>query len=120
MKHLANQTGYSPKELVFISNYVVEPLPFEEFSRVVAEAHRALSPGGYLCLVSLTHGRTRGSQLASWAWAQIHALQPTLVGGCRPIELLNYLGQEDWQILYNNVVLAFGIFSEIVIACPRS
>jgi ubiquinone/menaquinone biosynthesis C-methylase UbiE len=104
----------------FISNYVLDLLPPEEISLVVAEAHRVLSPGGYLCLVSLTHGTTGISQLVSWAWKQIHALRPTVVGGCRPIELLNYLSQEDWQILYNNVIATFGIPSEIVIACSRS
>lgn len=104
----------------FISNYVVDLLPPEEISQIIAEAHRVLTPGGYLCLVSLTHGRTRVSQLISWAWAQIHTLRPILVGGCRPIELLNYLNQEDWQVIYNNVVVTFGVPSEVVIACPRT
>lgn len=104
----------------FISNYVVDLLPSEEISQVIAEAHRVLTPGGYLCLVSLTHGTTRVSRLVSWAWAQIHALWPVLVGGCRPIDLLTYLSDDDWQVVYNNVVVAFGIPSEIVIACPRT
>lgn len=69
--------------------------------------------------VSLTHGRTRGSRLVSWVWSQIY-VRPTLVGGCRPIELLTYLSQDDWQIVYNNVVVAFGVPSEIAIACPRA
>lgn len=103
----------------FISNYVVDLLPPEEISLVVAEAHRVLSPGGYLCLVSLTHGRTGISRLVSWTWGQIHAFRPILVGGCRPIELLDYLNQEDWQIVYSNVIATLGIPSEIVIACPQ-
>lgn len=94
-------------------------LPPEEIYQVVA-AHRVLSPGGYLYLVSPTHGRTKGSRLVSWVWSQIYALRPTLVGGCRPIELLTYLSQDDWQIAYNNVVVAFGVPSEIAIACPRA
>lgn len=103
----------------FISNYVVDLLPPEEISLVLAEAHRVVSPGGYLCLVSLTHGRTGVSRLVSWTWEQIHALRPILVGGCRPIELLDYLNQEDWQVVYSNVIATLGIPSEIVIACPQ-
>jgi hypothetical protein len=38
------------------------------------------------------------------------------VGGCRPLQLTDFLNEERWQIDYHNVVTAFGIPSEIVVA----
>jgi SAM-dependent methyltransferase len=104
----------------FVSNYVLDLLPAEEIHSLLAEAHRVLAKDGRLCLISLTHGKTRLSRLVIWGWVRLHSVRPILVGGCRPIELLEFLREEAWQLRHVNVVTAFGIPSEIVVALPRS
>jgi len=52
-----------------------------------------------------------------WSW--IHALQPALVGGCQPIDLLPFLPRSHWQVQQQEKVVAFAIPSEILVAQRR-
>jgi len=99
----------------FVSNYVLDLLPSNDIVLLLAEAHRVLTADGRLCLVSGTHGVTAVSRFVSSAWARLHRLRPALVGGCRPIELLDFLDEHDWEVEYRNVVIGFGIPSEVVV-----
>ena len=99
----------------FVSNYVLDLLPPNDVATLLAEAHRVLTADGRLCLVSGTHGVTAVSRFVSSAWARLHRLRPALVGGCRPIELLDFLDEHDWEVEYRNVVIGFGIPSEVVV-----
>ncbi len=99
----------------FVSNYVLDLLPSNDIVLLLAEAHRVLTPNGRLCLVSGTHGVTAVSRFVSSAWARLHRLRPALVGGCRPIELLDFLDEHHWKVEYRNVVIGFGIPSEVVV-----
>ena len=99
-----------------ISNYVLDLLSEEDMRLFVAQAERALAPEGRLCLVSLTHGTTPLSRLFIWGWERLHALSPRLVGGCRPIEILDLLADTRWRIEHINVVTALGMPSEVVVA----
>jgi ubiquinone/menaquinone biosynthesis C-methylase UbiE len=103
----------------FVSNYVLDLLPPEDIGEVLHEAHRLIRPDGRLCLMSLTHGRTWPSRLLTGAWDRLHRLRPGLVGGCRPVELLEFVRGNSWGIDYQNVVTAFGISSEVVVASKR-
>ncbi len=99
----------------FVSNYVLDLLPANDVATLLAEAHRELTADGRLCLVSGTHGVTAVSRFVSSAWARLHRLRPALVGGCRPIELLDFLDEHDWEVEYRNIVIGFGIPSEVVV-----
>jgi ubiquinone/menaquinone biosynthesis C-methylase UbiE len=102
----------------FVSNYVFDLLRPEYLRVVVGEARRALAEDGKLCLVSLTYGEKPLRKAVAWVWERIYRLRPQLVGGCRPIRLRDYLPEAEWKIEYRNMVSAFGISSEIVIAGP--
>jgi hypothetical protein len=39
------------------------------------------------------------------------------VGGCRSLRLLDFISEKAWQVLHHNSVVAFGIPSEVVVAC---
>jgi hypothetical protein len=67
---------------------------------VHSEAHRLLRPEGLLCLVSLTPGPTWLSRLVTGLWTGIHRLSPSLVGGCRPVELQALLSLDQWQLVF--------------------
>ncbi len=100
----------------FVANYVLDLLPPEDIAVLLAEAHRVLMANGLLCLVSLTRGVTRISRFVSSASERLHRLRPALVGGCRPIELLEFLAEGQWKVEHQDVVISFGIPSEVLVA----
>jgi ubiquinone/menaquinone biosynthesis C-methylase UbiE len=104
----------------FISNYVLDLLPPEDIEVVMEEAHRVLEPEGRLCLVSLTYGNTSASRIVIWLWRRIFGFRPSLVGGCRPVKLLDFISEKMWQVVHHNSVVTFGIPSEVVVACKPS
>lgn len=99
----------------FISTYVFDILAFDEIHSTIAEARRILAPDGLLCLVSLTNGEQGFSKLATALWKMVYALKPSLVGGCRPIELQPFLAEADWEILHRGVAVECGISSEVTV-----
>jgi len=100
----------------FVSTYVADLLSAADIVEVLSEAHRLLRPEGLLCLVSLTQGPTWFSRLVTGLWTGIHRLSPSLVGGCRPLELRTLLQAHPFLLEYAHVVTAFGIPSEIIVA----
>jgi ubiquinone/menaquinone biosynthesis C-methylase UbiE len=99
-----------------ISTYVLDLLSNDEIIAVLKEAHRVLNPDGLLGLVSLTNGPTAISRVVSTAWRGVHHLSPWVVGGCRPIALRAFMSNCEWRIDYSNIVVRFGVPSEIVVA----
>jgi hypothetical protein len=85
-------------------------------SMVMQEAHRVLVTHGRLYLISLTYGLTPFSQILIWLWRQFFTFHPSLLGGCRPVKLLGFLSEKRWEVVHHNVVVTFGIPSEVVVA----
>ncbi len=100
----------------FVSNYVLDLLPSGDIALLLAEAHRVLTADGRLCLVSLTRGVSPVSRFVTSALERLHRLWPVLVGGCRPIEFSEFLAKSQWKVEYQNVVIRFGIPSEVLVA----
>ncbi len=100
----------------FVSSYVLDLLSEADIRAALREAHRILEPGGLLCLAGLCSGNGPGSRLVARAWTRLHALRPALVGGCRPIELLEFLDGTDWEIRHSARLAPFAIPSEVVVA----
>lgn len=100
----------------FVANYVLDLLAPDYIQTVLAEAHRVLKPGGKLCLVSLTWGQTGFARMVLRMWLWLWRLNPRLVGGCRPIEITDYLPAEKWHIEHRNTITSWGVSSEIVVA----
>jgi ubiquinone/menaquinone biosynthesis C-methylase UbiE len=102
----------------FLSTYVLDLLSAEDARTVIAEAHRVLVPDGRLCLASLTFGQKVFSRAVCRLWTAVHGWRPGLVGGCRPIRLLDLLGGE-WRLIHRDVVCTLGLCTEIVVAHPE-
>ena len=98
-----------------ISTYVLDLLSETDVREFFCEAYRVLNVGGTLCLVSLTEGATFLSRTVSALWTSIFRLRASLVGGCRPIRLEQYINQGHWELKYRNVAIAFGVPSEVLI-----
>jgi ubiquinone/menaquinone biosynthesis C-methylase UbiE len=102
----------------FVSTYVLDLLSSDDIAAVVTEARRVLSPDGFLCLVSATHGRTPSERLIMGVAARLHSLSPRLVGGCRAVDLSSFLEPPRWRLLHHTVVSKWGVPSEVLIASP--
>ncbi len=103
----------------FISNYVLDLLSPDDIVMVLSEAHRLLKTDGLICLVSLTAGRTTLSRVVTRIWRCVHNRNPGLVGGCRPLELTEFFGENRWDVTFHDIVNSMGIASEIVIAAKN-
>lgn len=99
-----------------VSNYVFDLLSHEDIRAVTREAHRVLRPDGLLCLSGLSTGVGLASRTVARVAGWIQALRPSLIGGCRPVDLLPFLPESHWQVLHHEKVVAFGIPSEVVVA----
>lgn len=102
-----------------LSTYVLDLLPDRAIRQFVSESRRVLVPGGRLCLTSLAPGRRGMSRVVSTVWSRVQALAPSLVGGCRPIDLSEYLSPE-WSVIYSELVIAWGVASRVVVATPSA
>ena len=102
-----------------ISTYVLDLLSEEDILLVFGEAHRVLTAGGKLCLVSLAKGVTFPSKIVSFIWMTLFRIRASLVGGCRPIRLESHFEQELWQFEYENVFTPFQVPSQVLILSKR-
>jgi ubiquinone/menaquinone biosynthesis C-methylase UbiE len=102
-----------------VATYVLDLLPEEDILQAISEARRVLIAGGKLCLVSLTQGVSFVSRIFIALWSAVFRLRPSLVGGCRPILLNSFFDQRNWSVDYRNVVIRFGVPSEVLIASPK-
>ena len=102
-----------------VATYVLDLLSEGDTESFFLEAYRKLNAGGKVCLVSLTEGVNRLSHLVTAIWTWVFNLKASLVGGCRPVSLERYLDPRLWTLEYRNVVVAFGVPSEILIATKR-
>ena len=103
----------------FIACYVLDLLSDEDIRQLLAEARRVLAPSGLLCVVGLTQGVSPSAKIVGALWQALFWLQPKLVGGCRAIDVTDYLGDRDWSITQNSIVTRLGISSEVLVACAR-
>jgi len=101
-----------------VSSYVLDLLSEEDVRRVFAQAHRVLTPGGKLCLVSLTRGITLPSRVVSSLWRAVFHLRASMVGGCRPIRLDSFVDRNHWQLAHRCVLTPFGVPSEVLVLKP--
>lgn len=103
----------------FVATYVFDLLSCEHAATLMDEAARLLMPGGLIALVSLGEGTTKGSRIVCSAWNAIALRWPSLLGGCRSIELKDLVGPADWDVRHDEVVVRFGVPSEVLIAERR-
>lgn len=100
----------------FVSNYVFDLLSEEDIRSVLREASRILLRGGLLCLAGLSTGVGPISRTVAGILSWVQAHRPSVVGGCRPIDLLPFLPPSEWRVQHHAKVVAFAITSEALVA----
>ncbi len=103
----------------FVSTFVLDILPEGETEQVIEEARRVLRDGGLICLVSLTEAIGPLSRIVVAIWKRLFAIRPSLVGGCRPIQLGGRFASSGWETVHQSKRAAYGVPSEIVVARKR-
>jgi len=98
--------------------YVLDLMPEAEVRWLLREARRVLHPGGFLCTCGLAPGQSRLGRFVESLWRTVFAIRPSLVGGCRPLNVRPLLAS-GWTVQHHDHVRAYGITSEILVASPR-
>lgn len=101
-----------------VATYLLDLLSESDIQAFLTEAHRLLDENGRLCLAGLTWGDDGLGRVVSGAWAALHAFRPAWVGGCRPLRMCRFLDDGSWTIDHHEVVRAWGVPSEVLIATP--
>jgi ubiquinone/menaquinone biosynthesis C-methylase UbiE len=95
-----------------ISTYMLDLLPLEDYPQLLGEFMRVLKPGGRLALAYFSQAQTWSNRL--WPWLAKHF--PSLLTGCRPVDLLPVLGQAGFHILAQESLSQNTFPSSVVIA----
>jgi ubiquinone/menaquinone biosynthesis C-methylase UbiE len=103
----------------FVANYVLDLLSEQDIRSLLAEAHRVLEPGGFLCTAGLTRGRSLSAKIVGPVWQALFWVYPRLVGGCRAVVVNDFLGDSIWSVHYTKVITRFGISSEVLVAASN-
>jgi ubiquinone/menaquinone biosynthesis C-methylase UbiE len=96
---------------VLLNSYMFDLLPENDFVGVLSEFRRVLRPSGRLILVNLTTGGLVGA-----LWERIYGVAPSLLGGCRPVELSKSVEAAGFERVTRDVVVQVGVPSEIIVA----
>lgn len=100
----------------FVSNYVLDILSESEIKQIFAKANRTLRENGLLCFTSLTCGENFITRPISNLWQFIHKKNAKLVGGCRPLNLTEFLDEKFWRTTHHSKISSFAVTSEILVA----
>lgn len=103
----------------FVSTYVFDLMSTLEIQSLLAEAYRILGEEGKLCLVSLTSSKQLFGRILTSMWSRVHQINPVLMGGCRPLNLMELVGQTKWRMLHVSQASSFGLTSEVLVAEKR-
>lgn len=101
----------------FLAIYVLDLLSDDLARAMFEEARRLLEADGKMCLVALSNGQTAPSRAVCSIWNAVWRRSPSLVGGCRPIDIPALL-DDSWIIDHASTVTAWAVTSQIVVARP--
>lgn len=94
---------------VLLNNYMFDLIPEQDFATILAEYKRVLCPGGRLVLVNMT----KGSRWFNAMWEFLYKIRPSLLGGCRSVELAPYLKKAGFIKVQRQYVSQLGFPSEV-------
>ena len=95
---------------LLINNYMFDLLPQSDFPLVLAEFKRVLKPGGRLVLVNMAQGGRWYNNI----WETIYRIQPSWMGGCRGVALLDYVQDAGFGQTSREFISQLAFPSEII------
>lgn len=97
---------------VVLNNYMFDLIPEKDFVAILSEFKRVLRKGGRIVLVNMT----KGSRWFNAIWEWLYKIQPSLLGGCRGIELKPYLENVGFEKIQRAYVSQMFFPSEVIYA----
>jgi ubiquinone/menaquinone biosynthesis C-methylase UbiE len=130
MLSLAKERSQTPmcqadaRQLPFAGNYfdrlyaayVLDLLPLADVTGLLAGFQRVLKPGGIMVLLALTEGVNPSSRLLVAVWKAAYAASPVACGGCRPLQLTNFVEASGFIWIKREVVVQLAVPSELISA----
>ena len=98
------------------STYVLDLLPLEKLSGLLANFWRVLKPDGCMVLVSLTEGVNLPSRILVALWKTAYTISPIVCGGCRPLQLYELVCEAGFNRVERQVIVQLGVPSEVIVA----
>ena len=97
---------------ILFNNYMFDLIYFDQMDVIIDEFSRVLKPGGKLVLVNMT----KAEQFSAGLYEQIYRISPTLMGGCRGVQLSNLLIEHGFNIENREYVQQMLFPSEVILA----
>jgi len=97
---------------ILFNLYMLDLLLQEDVPGVLREFARVLKPGGRLIVLSMAE--QAGMVNAIWMW--LYRRSPVLVGGCRPLPVVQTLDSNGWKISLREQISQGGFRSELIVA----
>jgi len=99
---------------LILNSYLMDLLSDSDIRLALKEFRRALKPTGRLVLLVMA----RQSPLLQGIWMWLYVHLPGLVGGCRPVDLAQFLLAEGWRIDIREQISQLGFRSELILTRP--
>ena len=100
---------------VLLNNYMFDLIDESEWPRILSEFFRVLKPRGRLVLISMTFGEKWGSGI----YERLYRISPSLMGGCRGIELSNVIEQNGFTVQLREYIQQLLFPSEVILATKK-
>jgi ubiquinone/menaquinone biosynthesis C-methylase UbiE len=114
--NIANNLAFRLTHLKSVGRFWFDLIPERDFIAILNEFKRVLRHGGRVVLVNMTKGPRWFN--AIWDW--FYKLQPSLLGGCRGVEIAPYVARVGFEEIRREFVSQFMFPSEVVYAVkPR-
>ena len=97
---------------ILFNNYMFDLIPFDQMDTVINEFSRVLKPGGKLVLVNMT----KAEQFGAGLYERIYQISPTLMGGCRGVQLSKLLTEHGFIIENREYIQQMLFPSEVILA----
>ena len=95
---------------VVLNSYMLDLLPDDDIATVLGELRRVLVPGGRIVLTNMTRSDSAVARVYEW----IYRRRPSLVGGCRAIEMTTAVSAAGFIDVKRETVTQLGVTSEIL------
>ncbi len=98
-----------------VNQYMLDLIPFSDIQKILSEFRRILKPGGRLVIA----GMTVGERLGSGIWQRLYDLSPSLMAGCRGIQMAPRLLASGFDVTSRDYFQQIFFPSEVVAAVKR-
>jgi len=101
---------------VLLNSYMLDLMDEHEWITVLTEFHRVLKPEGRLVLTNMTFGEKLGSVI----YQRLYKLSPSLMGGCRGIQMSDLLQRNGFSVHLREYFQQLLFPSEVILASKEN